>query len=481
MSRASVRIGVALALTVLFLLSTAPIRAGTSGPLAVIVSNEADARSAEALSQFLSGRGAEVVVVSASELDQVEDRATAIFVLGGPEAYEGVGEISSRILTDLESDLLVNRPGYFNFFIRNVDGRHYVVLAGHTRVETYQAVMLFEQGGYQDWLLYPSRISEVSPFGYKTAEVASREFRWTYAGQEFSMGLTVPKDLYLYYVSSEHQIPYEDWAVLASDPLSRPYIRSLLNKLLSMARSQGYDEIQTLEFLASFVQHIPYNLEKDVIMASGEYPRFPIETLMDYGGDCEDHAILLATLYMEMGYDVVLIIVWGKPGFPIGHMGVAVALEEGKGLRWDVNGTTYYYIDATQPGLLLGEPLLPEYLDYEHPIFLFPKLESIPMPVLVRNRVGVIWQSSSRVATVVVTVANFGQDWANLTITAGVPIMGGRYLNSTTLEVNVPPSRVAVVTLTFQGPPRSAVKLEVRMGDKLVDQIGSLPIVGELP
>ncbi|MDK2463218.1 MAG: hypothetical protein QI223_00370, partial [Candidatus Korarchaeota archaeon] len=199
------------------------------------------------------------------------------------------------------------------------------------------------------------------------------------------------------------------------------------------------------------------------------------------GGDCEDHAILLATLYMEMGYDVALVIVWGKPGFPAGHMGVAVALDRGQGLRWDINGTTYYYIDATQPGLLLGEPLLPEYLDYEHPIFLFPKLESIPMPVLVRDRVGVIWQSSTRVATVVVTVANFGQDWANLTITAGVPIMGGRYLNSTTLEVNVPPSRVAVVTLTFQGPLRSAVKLEVRMGGKLVDQIGSLPIVGELP
>ncbi len=481
MSRIVKTVWVILILAMLVLTPSAPVAARTSGPLAVIVSNEADARAAEALSQFLSGRGAEVLVVSASELSQVDGQATAVFVLGGPKAYEGVGDISSRILTELESDLLVKRPGYFNFFIRNVDGRHYVVLAGHTRVETYQAAMLFEQGGYQDWILHPSRISEVSPFGYKTAEVASREFRWTYAGQEFSMGLTVPKDLYLYYLTTEHEIPYEDWAVLASDPLSRPYLRSLLNKLLSMASSQGYDEIQTLEFLASFVQHIPYNLEKDVIMASGEYPRFPIETLMDYGGDCEDHAILLATLYMEMGYDVVLVIVWGKPGFSLGHMGVAVALDRGKGLRWDINGTTYYYIDATQPGLLLGEPLLPEYLDYEHPIFLFPKLESIPMPVLVRNRVGVIWHSSTRVATVVVTVANFGQDWANLTITAGVPIMGGRYLNSTTLEVNVPPSRVAVVTLTFQGPPRSAVKLEVRMGGKLVDQIGSLPIVGELP
>ncbi len=455
--------------------------AGAPGPLAVIVANEADSQAAETLSQFLSGRGAETLVVPASELAEHEGRATAVFVLGGPEAYEGVGEISSRILTDLEGSLLVQIPGYYNFFIRSINGRHYVVLAGHTRVETYKAVLLFEQAGYQEWILYPSRVSEVSPFGYRSAEVATRVFRWTYGGEEFELGLTVPKDLYLYYLTREHDIPYEDWAVLASDPLSRPYLRSLLNMLLSRARSRGYDEIQTLEFVASFVQHIPYNLEKDVIMASGEYPRFPMETLMDYGGDCEDHAILLATLYMEMGYDVALVIVWGKPGFPLGHMGVAVALDSGRGLSWEVGGKTYYYIDATQPSLRLGEPLLPEYLDYEHPIFLFPRLESVPMPVLVRNRVGVIWQSSTGVATVVVTVANFGQGWANLTVTAGVPIMGGRYLNSSTLSLDAPPASVAVLTLTFQGPHRSAVRLEVRMGDRLVDRIASLPIVGERP
>ena len=92
-----------------------------------------------------------------------------------------------------------------------------------------------------------------------------------------------------------------------------------------------------------------------------------------------------------------------------------------------------------------------------------------------------IWQESARAATVVVTVANFGQAWANLTVTAGVAAMGDRYINNSTQEVNIPPGQVAVVTLTFQGPPRSAVRLEIRMEGKLVDRIGSLPIVGELP
>jgi len=471
----------AYALILVLTLAVHAVPARSSGPHAIIVSNSVDAPAAELLAQFLAGRGAEVQIVSADELESVEASATAVFILGGPDAYEGVGNISSQFLTADEEGLLRRVAGYLNFFVRHINGRHYVVLAGHTREETYQAVLLFESGGYQDWILYPSRIAEVSPFGYKTADVASREFRWTYAGKQYSLGLTVPRDLYLYYTSMEHTIPYEDWAVLASDPLSRPYLRSLLNKLLAMARSEGFDEIQTIEFLAAFVQSIPYSLEKDVIMAEGEYPRYPIETLLDFAGDCEDHAILLATLYMEMGYNVTLIIIWGKPGFAAGHMGVGIALESGKGLRWEVNGTTYYYIDATQPGYLLGQPLLPEYLDYEHPIFLFPKFENYPLPVLVRDRIGVIWQESARAATVVVTVANFGQAWANLTVTAGVAAMGDRYINSSTQEVNIPPGQVAVVTLTFQGPPRSAVRLEIRMEGKLVDRIGSLPIVGELP
>lgn len=473
------RLVLVLILALTLTAQTVPVR--SSGPLAVIVTNSVDAPAAELLAQFLSGRGAEVQIVSAGEFEDVEALATAVFILGGPDAYEGVGEISSLFLTVDEQSLLRRIAGYLNFFIRHVDGKHYVVLAGHTRVETYQAVLLFESGGYQDWILYPGRIAEVSPFGYKTADVASREFRWTYAGKQYSLGLTVPRDLYLYYLTMEHTIPYEDWAVLASDPLSRPYMQSLLSRLLSMARSEGFDEIQTIEFLAAFVQSIPYSLEKDIIMAEGEYPRYPIETLLDFAGDCEDHAILLATLYMEMGYDVVLVIIWGKPGFPFGHMGVGIAHESGKGLRWEVNGTTYYYIDATQPGYVLGQPLLPEYLDYENPIFLFPKFEDYPHPVLVRDRIGVIWQESARAATVVVTVANFGQAWANLTVTAGVAAMGDRYINSSTQEVNIPPGRVAVVTLTFQGPPKSAVRLEIRLEGKLVDRIGSLPIVGELP
>jgi hypothetical protein len=59
-----------------------------------------------------------------------------------------------------------------------------------------------------------------------------------------------------------------------------------------------------------------------------EYPRYPIETLVDKGGDCEDTAILAASIIRGMGYGVVLL-VFPKTADSPGHCAVGVAGEAG--------------------------------------------------------------------------------------------------------------------------------------------------------
>jgi len=72
-----------------------------------------------------------------------------------------------------------------------------------------------------------------------------------------------------------------------------------------------------------FVQEcIEYMFERE------EDPKFPIETLWEGGGDCEDKAILAAALLKALGYDVVFVT---YPYYFTGHamLGVAVPLSKG--------------------------------------------------------------------------------------------------------------------------------------------------------
>jgi len=72
-----------------------------------------------------------------------------------------------------------------------------------------------------------------------------------------------------------------------------------------------------------------------------EYPRYPVETLVDQGGDCEDTAILLCKVLHTMGYDVVLL---RLPS----HIAIGVPrTERFCGTFYTHNGTSYFYLETT--------------------------------------------------------------------------------------------------------------------------------------
>ena len=60
------------------------------------------------------------------------------------------------------------------------------------------------------------------------------------------------------------------------------------------------------EFVLRFVQSVPYLTDLES-RAAEEYWKFPMETLWDGGGDCEDKAILYNTLMGISGYRVAFI------------------------------------------------------------------------------------------------------------------------------------------------------------------------------
>ena len=114
----------------------------------------------------------------------------------------------------------------------------------------------------------------------------------------------------------------------------------------------GWSDQERVGFVLSFCQSVGYEDDR-IHMGHEEYWKFPVETLYDHGGDCEDTSILMASICRAMGYDSALLI------FP-GHMAAGVHfLTDDGGLSWfyllsDPAMTEYYYCETTSAEFSVG-------------------------------------------------------------------------------------------------------------------------------
>lgn len=167
-------------------------------------------------------------------------------------------------------------------------------------------------------------------------------FRWRYDNQDFELTMQVPEGLYLYYKGMQ-RAPVEDYSIYVSHSRDDvPVTGPLAARLQELASARRYDARETVNFTASFVQTLRYREE------TGEYPNYPVETLVDRAGDCEDTAILAAALLDAMGYDAVLIRFTSPVEGEAGHMAVGVAVPGvSGGYSYRLEGETYYYLETT--------------------------------------------------------------------------------------------------------------------------------------
>lgn len=132
-------------------------------------------------------------------------------------------------------------------------------------------------------------------------------------------------------------------------------------RLQEASSQEGFDSYDEVSFVLAFIQSLPYTSDS-VTSGHDEYPRFPLETLVDNGGDCEDTAILFATLTLIMGYGTVYI-------SPPEHYAVGILGEEGlPGYYFIFEDGHYYYCETTGDGWAIGD-IPPEYQDVEATIY----------------------------------------------------------------------------------------------------------------
>jgi len=174
-----------------------------------------------------------------------------------------------------------------------------------------------------------------------------RQFCWEYGGRTWTLIHSFRDASYRFFRTLPRTLNYTDYDVYASDWRDDDEVRELVAALEILAYSAGLDVWEKLNLVISFAQSIPYVTEE------GEYPRYPLETLVEMKADCEDASILTATLLRQMGFGTILLAFLEEH-----HMGVGVRVlpPDGSGHTYYTwGGDAYYYLEPTSVGWEIGE------------------------------------------------------------------------------------------------------------------------------
>ena len=195
------------------------------------------------------------------------------------------------------------------------------------------------------------------------------EHVWEYNKKNCTISLNISKQLYKYFRNErEHlayryrfqgdELPPNYFSFMLSEH-DRPVMQALANEFSRNANS----DFEKISLALAFVQSLPYAPDADS-KGTEEYVRYPIETLVDGCGDCEDKVALLTAMLYEMDVDFILLVL---PE----HMAIGVHCDGVKAERYLLfRDKQYYYMETTMPNWQIGQ--IPE--DYQDAV-----MEAIPV------------------------------------------------------------------------------------------------------
>lgn len=171
-------------------------------------------------------------------------------------------------------------------------------------------------------------------------------YRFNHRSYNYDWNVTIPLRTYFYYKDLPRPAKIE---TMLTEPAADSILSIFSRNFREAAIVNDLRKSDIISLIVALVRLLPRN-DREFTTAYDAYPRFPIETLLDQGGDSEDTAILAATLLLREGYDVVLLR-FDQPK----HVAIGVSLPTAGGLSWEYQGRLYFYQETTVKGWELGE------------------------------------------------------------------------------------------------------------------------------
>jgi len=203
--------------------------------------------------------------------------------------------------------------------------------------------------------------SSLDPEENEFNELYNKKYSWTYNSTSYRVAVDIRPEVYKKY-KEKKRVDYDLWAREYVVNGFSGEIKLLAQKLLQAGKpNSSYDEVAfVLAFTQEMVTYENDHAYYPNAIKEGEYPKYPIETMVEESGDCEDSAILVAALLNIMGYKAALI-------FLTGHCALGVGgVDDIPGSYIEHDKTKYYYCETTGSGWKIGQ--LPE--NYEQQKFL---------------------------------------------------------------------------------------------------------------
>lgn len=191
---------------------------------------------------------------------------------------------------------------------------------------------------------------------YKIDGDIKRVYYWIYDRNVYHIEWTALADDYLYFTNSKvDRSPYDESDEEEFIDYKSSSIVSLANALADC--TSRMTELERADCVLKFVQRCTtYQLDEDY-SGETEYWKFPVETIVQRCGDCEDTSILYASLMAAMGYDTAILLYDSYEYYGIGHAaaGVAIGDKVPGGSYYTINGLKYYYCETTSDTMGVGE------------------------------------------------------------------------------------------------------------------------------
>lgn len=188
--------------------------------------------------------------------------------------------VSNVLYTDIEvyADG-VKIPGF------NIDGLTAVYLSDLSFYGSYS----YDDGLRSAFLTISSvEMSEYRVVEDRSTAVAEIQYTFSAKGYYWNYTLKIPVALYDYYSGIDRNLlGVNNYAAYAADTGDDIYISALADCFVETARKYGFSDRECVDMVINFVQSFDY-VDDIAVKNVPEYPSFPIETLFEKQGDCED-------------------------------------------------------------------------------------------------------------------------------------------------------------------------------------------------
>lgn len=203
--------------------------------------------------------------------------------------------------------------------------------------------------------------------------VTEHTYSWTMDnGKKASLSVEIDMDAYHHYFGNEnnrdgvnHKEPVMKYiACYLEESTMKTFIRrrykgkpynydlslEIANSFKQMKKKNGWSQYRLASEIVNFVQQNVKYVADDKAYKVEEYVKYPVETLVDRSGDCEDMVILAVSILRRCDFDAVIIDM-------VGHVGAGIAGKEFSGYRVENPKTDkfYYYIEMSSVDWKIGE------------------------------------------------------------------------------------------------------------------------------